>query len=126
MAELDAREGAAGTQAEPQPKHANRRDSTRRLPRSLLTVECRVGLQGLGPSVVDHALDISETGMAFASRAALDCGAKVQVSLFARGHSGPVKVIGAVVRCHPVESGLFDIALQFEHRLKYADYQLLT
>ncbi len=122
----DTRNRAPADEAGMEPSRSNRRDSPRRLPRNLLSVECRAGIHGLGPSLVERALDISETGMSFAGRSELASGAPVQVVLFARGHSGSIKAIGQVVRCEPMEGSFFEIALQFERRLKYSEYQLLT
>jgi PilZ domain len=128
--DADKQDGEPINDGEPiqEAKGLNRRKSARRLPRNLSHVECRKGLLGLGPNLATQALDISETGMHFVSKSQLEQGAKVEALLYPRGAGRGIKVGAEVVRCEAMtgEGVMFEVAVTFERRLSYADYQQLT
>jgi Tfp pilus assembly protein PilZ len=71
-------------------------------------------------------LDVSETGVRLVLREPLERGQDVEITLLGLGHLRPVKVLGSVVWCVATDNQQHCVGVQFNHRLKYADFQHLT
>jgi hypothetical protein len=103
--------------------HSNRRGSRRRLPRASVKVECRRGYCGLGPNVLVNFLDLSEGGLRFVAKSALEPKGEVEVLISNFGLRQPIKRLANVAWVLPLEDGQFCVGLQFQKRLSYQDLQ---
>lgn len=106
--------------------HDNRRQSRRRAARQSIRVQCRRGAFGFGPNFADSFLDVSEGGIRLVSRAALELGQQVEISLEGSAMGRGLTRVAKVVWSLALENGNHCVGLQFEKRIAYADLQKLA
>ncbi len=99
----------------------NRRSAMRRVPRSTVKVECRVGASGLGKNLVVRLLDFSEGGMRVILTTELALKSEVEVLLFGAAHGKPTKRVANVCWTVPLEGGNHCVGLEFQKRLLFAE-----
>src|SRR5262245_28190133 len=106
-----------------QSSQMNRRGCRRRVPRASVKVECRRGYCGLGPNLLVKFLDLSEGGIRFVAKAALEPKEEVEVLVSSFGLRQPVKRMASVAWSLPLEDGQYCVGLQFQKRLSYQEIQ---
>lgn len=78
-------------------------------------VECRRGVQGLGPDLVVDALNISETGIRLLLREAVVCGEEIRLQLRADDLPEAIVRLGKVVWSLELPAdGYYYAGLQFD------------
>ena len=100
---------------------SNRRAAARRSPKRTTQVICYANALGLGPNIAVALLDVSESGARLKVKVPIELNKEIEINLTGIGHRQPLKVIGQVVWCVPIEGGSHAIGVKFVRYLPYRD-----
>ena len=105
----------------------NHRISLRLPTKTATRATCVKGSLGLGPNLALKILDVSETGLRLVTKAAIEQGQEVEVTLVGPTQGRPVKLLGNVVWCRPGDTeGVYTVGARFQKRLSFRDFQELV
>jgi hypothetical protein len=108
------------------PPASNRRSFSRRKPKSKIKVACFKGSLDLGQNIALGLADISESGIRLVIKEELQRGQEVTLNVEGPEHRRPVRLKGRVVWSLAREEGQFQIGVQLDTYLKYADLVKMT
>ena len=80
---------------------------------------------GLGPNIALQVLDLSESGIRFMAREALEIGREFELTLEGPG-TRPVRHLARVVWCVAAQDNTFVVGAKFEKYLPYPELLTLT
>ena len=110
----------------PPPPSANRRSGRRFLLSGAAKIECRKGTLGLGPNIVQSAVNVSETGAKLILKTILETGKEAEILLHGPGLTRPLRRLARVIWSRPLDDGTCCAALRFDSPLPYADLQRVS
>ena len=105
---------------------SNRRRSQRGKARSSVKVQCRKGSHGLGADLALALLDISDSGVRLLITKPLDLMIEVEVLISGYGMKGLIRLLGNVRWQVKLETGQFCVGVEFQKRLAYRDWGILS
>jgi hypothetical protein len=106
-----------------QARDSDRRNSSRRQPKTTAKITCRAGTLGLGPNVAVSFLDISQSGIRLIVKTALTPGGEVEIGLQPLGANRPTAVAARVMWSLPLADGNHCTGARFEKQLPYSFLQ---
>ena len=105
---------------------ANRRSSSRKLPKNSTKVSCVPNPHGLGANVALKVFDVSETGVRLVLKSAAKIGQEIEVTLESLADRRPTKTVAKVVWCEKLADGSFCVGAHFGKAIAYGSLLALT